>query len=119
MSNLLDKIIKLELSLSLKETRSDINIVNKLLHKDFYEYGTSGFIFNRDYTIEKLVESGHKDEIVSFDFDGRLLDSNIYQLIYKTKRIINNEDIYSLRSSLWKNENNWQMIFHQASKYIK
>ena len=86
INKLLNDIIKLELKLSLKESRSNQDILVHLLDQDFFEFGTSGNIFKRQYTIDKLIESGADDNIESFDFSGRLLSNDIYQLTYKTKK---------------------------------
>ncbi len=111
-----DKIRKLEIELHSKVARQSEQILNDLIANDFLEFGTSGNSSSKEDIIKRLPNSDHL-EIDSFDFTIRKISIDVIQVIYKTKMVIEDEEVKSQRSSLWKNNNGqWQMIFHQSSK---
>jgi hypothetical protein len=115
--NELEKIIyELELSLLQQEVRMSVEKLNALIAFDFVEYGNSGQIYDKKDILERLpmgpAITYHLD-----DFQCIQLADNIIQTRFKTVRInVDNTTTTSLRTSLWrKNNDDWQMIFHQGT----
>lgn len=105
----------LEIKLHLESTRKDKKLLNDLIDDEFIEIGTSGNLYLKKDICQRLPSSEFV-EISSFDFEMREICNNVIQIIYKTEMNVNDKKIVSFRSSLWKNNGRWQMIFHQGSK---
>ncbi|NRB11436.1 MAG: hypothetical protein HRU35_07515, partial [Rickettsiaceae bacterium] len=84
--------------------------LDKLIAADFIEFGSSGKIYYKKDS-KQLSEISPNSKIT--DFAIKKLSSTVILATYKI--IINN--LVTLRSSIWqKNNNNWQIIFHQGTK---
>lgn len=59
------EVVRRELLLLQPEVRNDSGHVLRLLHGDFYEYGSSGRVWNRESIAE--ATSGSEDSIVATD----------------------------------------------------
>ena len=86
-----------------------------LLAEDFCEFGSSGKIYNKEIQLRALTEHGC-DEIHFniVDFEVIELTDCLVQARYKTEHKQTGKK--SLRSSLWRLENNqWRLFFHQGT----
>ena len=111
-------ILKLEKRLLDPKVRGSDQQLKALLDEAFIEFCSSGriYIFNK----EKVIDKEEKEEQTNWkiiDFNVKKLDAAYvlatYKLIKKNKSV----EEYSLRSSIWKQENDtWKMIFHQGTK---
>jgi len=111
---LLEELIELESSLHKKLVRNDRQQLEALLHRDFFEFGSSGKTWQRDETIESLAAEAQDIAIRVENFQLRLLADGVAQLTYVSQRTDGSK---VLRSSLWKREDGvWKMIFHQGTK---
>ena len=107
------KILELEKSLFKLEYTSDENYLNKILHDNFLECGKSGFLFNKEITVKELLECTEDRNITIYNFTCEQIDNNTYLIHYVT--ISNNKKYY--RTSIWKEENNLKLIYHQATEF--
>ena len=86
-----------------------------LLAEDFCEFGSSGRIYDKEIQLSYVTEHGC-DEIQFniVDFEVIELTDCLVQARYKTEHKQTGKK--SLRSSLWRLENNqWRMFFHQGT----
>lgn len=103
-------IQQLEQSLLDPSIRQSPEQLNKLIAEDFFEFGSSGKVYNKQDCLEP-------DEIqITFgvsDFKVKELSKDVMLATYKTKE----DGAVSLRSSIWKqNGDEWQIVFHQGTK---
>jgi len=106
-----EEILKLEQTLMYYRKKD----FEDLLAEDFCEFGSSGRIFDKEIELKSLTEHGY-DEIqfnIS-DFEVIELTDCLVQARYKTENKQSGKK--SLRSSLWRFENNkWRLFFHQGT----
>ena len=113
----IEKQIKnLEELLLQPDVRKSALELSKFLAEDFFEFGSSGKVFTRKEIIKSLKE-GHNLKLSLTNFKLMELGENHYLATYKALKEENGEKIYSLRSSIWrKNNESYVMIFHQGTK---
>lgn len=113
-----EQIIEKEKELLSSEVRHSEEKLASLLSKDFKEIGASGSCCG----LKEVLELCPKEENWSAqvgDFEFRMLSLDIVQLTFRTfvKRDEKDMGIYSLRSSIWRNESGtWKMVFHQGTE---
>jgi hypothetical protein len=97
--------------------RKDLVALNFLLSSDYYEIGASGRSYNKKEVLEILLNED-PSEIITTEFRATELSEKAILITYRTKRTLNDGiSTEALRSSIWKlNENQWQIVFHQATK---
>ncbi|MBC1892129.1 nuclear transport factor 2 family protein [Listeria booriae] len=97
------------------EIRTSKEALSQLLAADFFEFGSSGRVLYREEEIDE-TGIGVVDMQLS-DFEIKPLAADV---VLATYRIFNVEQKQSsLRSSIWKFQNNrWQLVFHQGTKTI-
>ena len=112
--NSIENIVKdFELKLLRKDTRNSKNELEKIISKDFIEFGSSGLIYCYDDIINGLLYETEEKIFEIIKMDTKIISENIILVLYTIK--MNN--FTSNRSSIWKNENNeWKIIFHQGTK---
>ena len=111
MSTEFEIIRILELEISGKEVRASSTRLAELLHDDFEEFGKSGKRFNKSSIVEELpVWDYQKIEVSCFECVSLSKES----VLTKYQSLSNG--VKANRSSIWVKENNsWQMIFHQGT----
>lgn len=111
-----EEIIKLERKLLDPRIRKTPEELEALLSSEFTEFASSGRIYGKKATLERLSEEA-LFEIEGFDFIGFTLAPDIVQLRYRTER--KNEDgskSVALRSSIWIfRKGKWLLLFHQGT----
>ena len=119
MLPLQDELISLEKRLLAPETRHTYEVLARLIHPDFVEYGKTGNIYDKAAVVEGLLQHPAERAAppVARDFNARLLAEGLGQVTYVTESSLEGGEIVQvLRSSLWKQEAaGWQMIFHQGT----
>lgn len=107
-----DSVIQLEKSLLEPAIRSDLSTLQRLLHHEFIEFGSSGRIYNKQDILESLPhEQPRLLEIESIN-KKKLSDS----CILLTYKLISDHKLHSTRSSIWvHNLCQWQLFFHQGT----
>ena len=110
-------LVELEKKLLGPLSRKDLVLFSELLSDTFIEFGTSGRIYDKKITLERL---SNEDSITreAFDFSSVLLAPDIVQLRFKTRSKAEDGSIVtSLRSSIWKkNGLSWKLLFHQGTQ---
>jgi hypothetical protein len=100
-----------------QETRNSPGEVATLLHPDFFEFGQSGTVWNRQQTIDRLAQE-HPVERSLTDLSVRSLAADLTLVTYRAvgRDPASGNEWHSLRSSVWKlTDGRWQMIFHQGT----
>lgn len=108
MSTDFEIIKNLELEIAGEEARSSSTRLAELIHEEF---GKSGKRFNKSNIVQELPVWDHQEIEVSRFECVRLSNES---LLTKYQSLSNG--IKANRSSIWVKENNrWQMIFHQGT----
>ena len=117
MNDLHKKIYDLETSLLRPEVRSSFEQLSILLADDFKEFGSSGMVYTKSNVLERLPSNTDKVVYVIDNFEIKILSEDVVIANFKTNRVINDiEKVSSLRTSLWRKENDsWRMFFHQGT----
>ena len=106
-----EKILKLEQTLMYYRKKD----FEDLLAEDFGEFGSSGKIYDKEIQLSPVTEHGCDEiqfNIVGFEVIE--LTDCLVQTRYKTEHKQTGKK--SLRSSLWRLENNqWRLFFHQGT----
>jgi hypothetical protein len=108
-----DIIKERELKLLDPKIRHNKDELEKLISKDFIEYGSSGSIYTYNDIISRLPIETKETTYRIIEMNVKKLSDKIYLLIYVMEM---NKSIFN-RSSIWKEEKNeWKIIFHQGTK---
>jgi hypothetical protein len=113
--------LSLERSLHRPEVRSSSQRVADLLADDFLEFGSSGKVYNKQFTLAALAkETPPAGSLLPqvLDFKITPLSEAVVLVTYKSKRLPSATEggRHTLRSSIWKLlDGRWQMVFHQGT----
>lgn len=108
----MQKLLELEKSFFKYECISNRTWLESTIHDDFTECGKSGMLFNKQDTIESLLECKEDRNIEIYNFNCRRLDNNCWLVNYIT---ITDEGQKYYRTSVWAGNENLQLYFHQAT----
>lgn len=86
--------------------------LERILHNDFHECGKSGVLFNKEDTVQSLIECTCDRDIEICDFECRNITDTSWLVHYITKS--DNKRYY--RTSVWVKEENVKLLFHQATE---
>ena len=114
---MLDLFRDLEEKLLQQETRNSSGEVASLLHSDFFEFGGSGTVWNRQQTIDRLAQELPIERSLT-DLSVRSLAADVMLVTYRAvgRDLAGGKEWHSLRSSIWKlTDGRWQVIFHQGT----
>jgi hypothetical protein len=108
---------RLEEELWRQETRFDLHRMNQLIADDFFEFGRSGRVYQRQDTL--AIESQTIDAVLPLsEFQVRLLDENTAQVTYNSAVNYDGVVEYARRSSIWSRSiNGWVLRFHQGTPF--
>jgi len=104
------EILELEKSLFEVKYMNNKEYLNNLIDDDYLEIGKSGKMINKDDVIKELSSLKENRNIDIYNF-ACTKEDNIYIVHYIT--ISNDNKIY--RTSIWKKEKDYKILFHQAS----
>jgi len=104
------EILELEKSLFEVKYMNNKDYLDNIISDDYLEIGKSGKMINKDDVIKELSSLKENRNIDIYNF-ACTKEDNIYIVHYIT--ISNDNKIY--RTSIWKKENNYKILFHQAS----
>jgi hypothetical protein len=100
---------------SAKFCKNRLNLESRL-SKNFIEYGKSGYIYDRESTINALMNLQEDKQIEIMQFELIELNENILLVHYISHH--KEDDSYALRTSIWKNEDDkLKLYFHQGTVY--
>jgi hypothetical protein len=109
---------KLEERLLQPDVRKSAPDIDALLADGFAEFGSSGRIFDKPQSIERMrTEAPVRRSLV--DFKTRPLAPGVILATYRAIRpgAPGEAPIASLRSSIWKSiDGRWQLVFHQGTR---
>ena len=108
---------RLEEELWCEETRFDMQRMNELIANDFFEFGRSGRVYQRQDTL--AVAGQTIDAVFPLpDFQVRLLDENIAQVTYNSSVTYDGVVEHARRSSIWsRTKSGWVLRFHQGTPF--
>lgn len=108
---------RLEEELWREETRFDIQRMDELIAPDFFEFGRSGRIYQRQDTM--AIEHQTIDAVLPLpEFHVRLLDENTAQVTYHSAVTYNSIVEHARRSSIWsRTTGGWVLRFHQGTPF--
>ena len=116
----LENLIKhLEERLLQEDIRSNPQILDELLGKEFVEVGVAGSITSREDVIDWLVNKDKNTKWSLDNFQLRVLAPNLVLCLYQatkkdTKQKTTNG---SMRSSIWQLfGDQWKIVFHQGTR---
>ncbi len=109
------KLKFLEEGLWLTEYRFDKAWMEKVLAPDFFEYGMSSRVYQRQDTLD--VPSQEIASLIPLrNFEVRLIDKNVAQVTYISVVNYDGKEFEALRSSLWSRKGEgWELRFHQGT----
>ncbi|MEG4856799.1 DUF4440 domain-containing protein [Microcoleus sp. K1-B1] len=112
-----DTLECLEQELWRQETRLDKQRMNELLAPDFFEFGRSGRVWQRQDTL--VAEPSSIDVVCPLPkFDIRLLDERTAQVTYDSAFIYDGVVEHTHRSSIWsRTTSGWVLRFHQGTPF--
>ena len=107
----------LEEELWREETRFDISFMEQVLAEDFFEFGRSGRVYNRDEILAAPRQS--LDAVLPLpDFDVRLLTEDVALVTYNSVITYDSVLEKGRRSSIWsRTSTGWTIRFHQGTPY--
>jgi hypothetical protein len=106
---------RLEEELWREETRFDKQRMEEILAADFFEFGRSGRVYQRQDTL-----AAPRQAIAAIlplpEFQVRLLDEKIAQVTYNSAVTYDGVVEYARRSSIWsRTSRGWVLRFHQGT----
>lgn len=116
--SLKDQICYLEKQLLRPEIRKSFDELDKLLHEDFIEYGSSGRIYDKATAIASMLKEEHVFDAEIDGFEIKAFAGEIVLAMYKLRVTSHTlqRKAFSLRSSIWIfADGRWQLIFHQGT----
>ena len=105
------EILELEKSLFKLEYMSNRDYLNEIIDDSYLELGKSGNFIDKDLVINELVNLKEDRSIDIYNYICNQIDNNTYLVHYIT--ISNNQLFY--RTSIWKKQYKYKLLFHQAS----
>ncbi|MBW4522055.1 MAG: DUF4440 domain-containing protein [Scytolyngbya sp. HA4215-MV1] len=121
VSNLQEVLLReLEEQLLHPELRKSGESVAALLADEFFEFGSSGQVYDKQQAIHTLQNEPQEGVVCQslLDFQTCVLAAGVVLVTYRVVQYQSSSEIpiYSLRSSIWKLiDNHWKMVFHQGT----
>ena len=108
---------RLEEDLWREETRFDISYMDQVMAEDFFEFGRSGRVYNRDEILTAARQP--LDAVLPLpDYDVRLLAEDVALATYNSAITYDGVLEKGRRSSIWsRTSNGWMIRFHQGTAY--
>ncbi len=106
------RLLELEKSFFKHSCISDRAWLERTIHRDFIECGKSGMLFNKQDTIQSLLECKTDRKIEIYNFICRKFDDKSWIVHYITRT---DQDQKYYRTSIWVGHKNMQLYFHQAT----
>ncbi|WP_233986534.1 nuclear transport factor 2 family protein [Pectobacterium versatile] len=115
-------IVHYERQLHCQVTRCQKAVIDKLLHRDFFEIGRSGMRYNKRQVIDALISETVEQQIQADNFELSMVDEKSVLLTYLSYTADEDNIVSKIwRTSLWvkntdsPNPDDWQMRFHQGT----
>lgn len=114
VNNMIDLLLKLEMSLWLQETRFNYKYMDGILHPDFMEFGKSGNTYNKQDILDNM-DGTIKAKLPFKDLKVKQIGEGAFLLTYQAELIENDRKIVTNRSSIWISGETFQLLFHQGT----
>lgn len=109
-----NEVVEFELRLLDPAVRADRAEVERLLHPEFREFGSSGQVWDRWSIVAALAEDPGPPARAS-EVEARVLAPDVVLVTYVAEAAGRR----SLRSSLWvRGEDGWRVLFHQGTRCL-
>lgn len=109
---------KLEESMWRAETRFDKEYLERMLAPDFFEFGRSGKVYNREQIINTPAQE-IKADLPLKSFEVKKITNDVVLLTYISEVQYEELEVAN-RSSIWsKTADEWKMRFHQGTPILK
>lgn len=109
----------LEMELHKPDVRHSRRALHDLLAEQFFEFGSSGTVYDRDMIIELLVQEagGNEGELRTGEYQLHTISEDAVLLTYESSLLFADGSARRvLRSSIWKHEGlRWRLRFHQGT----
>lgn len=100
-----------------EETRFNMQRMNELIAHDFFEFGRSGRVHQRQDTLA-VARQTIEAVFPLPELQVRLLNENIAQVTYNSAVTYDGVVEYARRSSIWsRTTNGWVLRFHQGTPF--
>lgn len=111
-----EELKHLETKLLKLEVRKSPRKLSRMIHKDFIEFGSSGKIYDKSSIIKEMSKQKEYQYFI-MNFYVQKLSKKIALVTYHASvELENGQKKYSLRSSIWKyDDERWQILFHQGT----
>lgn len=112
-----EELLRLEQRLADPEVRRAPAEMAALLEDDFREFGSSGWVFDKQAILEALRDEDPV-EITLRDAEARVLAPDVVLLTYRARcqRVGTGVAKHTLRSTIWRRrEGTWRAFFHQGT----
>ena len=112
-----NELQRLEEELWIDETRFDRPYMEKVMANDFFEFGRSGRVYEREDTL--TIDKGSIDAVIPLpNFKIRLLTDDVAQVTYDSAVTYDGVVEKGRRSSIWTRAgNSWLLRLHQGTVY--
>jgi hypothetical protein len=108
-------LFELEQRLAQVGKRLSAEEASSLIAEDFVEFGSSGKVWSKAEIIEAMSQWNPIERIVE-NFRVRELSASVCLVTYKVIGVDRQASLFSLRSSIWRNNGEtWQIVFHQGT----
>lgn len=116
MSSKRDEVLfELEQRLAQVGRKLSAEEASSLIAEDFIEFGASGKVWSKAAMIAALSQSEPIQRIFK-DFTVRELGASFCLVTYKVIGVAGQPPLFSLRSSIWRNNGEtWQIVFHHGT----
>ncbi|MCY9847175.1 MULTISPECIES: nuclear transport factor 2 family protein [Pectobacterium] len=115
-------IVHYERQLHCQVTRCQKDVIDNLLHRDFFEIGRSGMRYDKQQVIDALISETAEQQIQADNFELSVVDEKSVLLTYLSYKAGENNIVSKTwRTSLWvrnvdsPNPDDWKMRFHQGT----
>lgn len=104
-------IFKLEQSHIQNDIREDLGMLREILSEDFFEIGSSGYVYTRE---ECLTDGVVLSDMKMYNYELHPLAEHVVLTTYFIVDSTRNRNTY--RSSIWKQvDGRWRLYFHQGT----
>ncbi len=110
-----NEFLSLERLMLEDEVRHSIRHLERLLHDDFKEYGSSGRVYNKSMMIDMMMREDRASvsDVVIREFRVKALTPECTLVTYRTVGASGQVR----RSSVWvSEEGRWRLVFHQGTR---
>ena len=111
----LEELQRLEESLWVSETRFNREYMEGIFARDFFEFGRSGRIYDREFALSAPAQEINA-KLPLRNFNAHRISDNVVLVAYVSEVLSNDGLQIGNRSSLWiKTGPVWQLRFHQGT----